>query len=64
MKGKNPTNLKQHLSKYHADTYIKLLLKENDLKDKNATGNDKTDARQLSLASMLHKSSHSKDSYI
>ena len=52
------------MTKYYSDTYIKLLQKENDLKDKNATGNDKTDARQLSLASMLHKSSHSKDSYI
>ena len=41
IKGKNPTNLKQYLSKYLADTYQKLFEKEKNLKDHKATCNGK-----------------------
>ena len=41
LKGKNPTNLKQYLSKYLADIYRKLLEKEKSLKNNKAICNRK-----------------------
>uniref|UniRef100_A0A1X7VBW2 BED-type domain-containing protein n=1 Tax=Amphimedon queenslandica TaxID=400682 RepID=A0A1X7VBW2_AMPQE len=37
IKGKNPTNLKQHLSRYHKPEYETVLLKEEEAKSKRSS---------------------------
>ena len=41
IKGKNPNNLKQHMSKSHSDSYAQLLEKEKKLKEKKTTDKGK-----------------------
>ena len=61
IKGKNPTNLKQHLSKNHTDCYKRLLEVEKEIKERKATGS--TSTMQPSLSSMFNKASYGKESF-
>ena len=65
IKGKNPTNLKQHMRKHHPDNFKKFLEKEEAFKLQKAATNTlkkRCGVTQPLLTSMLSRTPYSKDS--
>ena len=59
IKGKNPTNLKQHLAKSHPDEYTKFLEKERNQKEMKSK---KVSAKQPTISAIFTPSPYNKDS--